>query len=166
MSEPAQLDPASVIRETGKQWLTEVTELRRVKVPDASASLSDVHETLVEVRGNLDRVEEIYAQAMALRSATRARAGELADSAEEKLDRAVSDRAARARDFEGTRERLAQASIDALEERRAARSAQRLDATAESFEKRIRLHYYGLVGLREELTYRLRHVSWESSLDR
>ena len=75
-------------------------------------------------------------------------------------------RSSGARDFEGARERLAAASLDTLAERRAARSAARLAALAAGIEKRVRLRYYGLVKLRDELADRLRHTSWESYLDR
>lgn len=166
MSSPQQSDRSGEIHALGSAWLAEVAELRAVKVPDASAQPPEVHKALVEARGSLDRLEEILSMAMVLRSGAEAKAKELAEAADDAMDKATVARSARARDFEGARERLAAASLDTLAERRAARSAARLAALAADIEKRIRLRYYGLAKLRDELADRLRHTSWESSLDR
>jgi hypothetical protein len=103
---------------------------------------------------------------MVLRSGAEARAKELTEFADDALDKALVARSARARDFEAGRERLAGASLDALAERRAARTAARAADLAGSIEKRVRLHYYGLAKLRDELSDRLKHLAWETHLDR
>lgn len=166
MSSPQQSDRSGEIQELGSAWLAETEKLRKVKVPGVSAQPPEVHQALVEARGSLDRLEEILSMAMVLRSGAEARAKELAEKADDAMDKATVDRSARARDFEGARERLAAASLDTLAERRAARSAARLAALAADIEKRVRLRYYGLAKLRDELADRLRHTSWESNLDR
>ncbi len=147
-------------------WLSEVAELRAVHVPSAAAQPPEVHEALLTARGGLDRVEEILAMAMVLRSGAEARAKELTEAADDALDCGIVAHSKRAREFEGARERLAAASLDVLPERRAARTAVKAADLAGSIEKRVRLHYYGLVKLRDELADRLRHTSWESNLDR
>ena len=166
MSSPQQPDRIAVIQELVHPWLAEVAKLRDVEVPGVSAQPPEVHKALVEARGGLDRVEEILAMAMVLRSGAEARAKELTEKADDDLDRALVARSARAREFEGARERLAAASLDTLAERRAARSAVRAADLATSIEKRVRLHYYGLVKLRDELADRLKHLAWETHLDR
>ncbi len=162
MTEPGRAAWSALVR----PWLAEVAELRRVEVPDASAQPPAVYKALLEVRGNLDRVEEILSQAMALRSGAEARARELTEMADDELDTRINDRAARAREFESARERFAAASLDVLGVRREARSAQKLADMAASAEARIRLAYRGLESLRSDLQTALRHVSWENSLDR
>jgi hypothetical protein len=166
LSSPRQSDRIADIQDLVQPWLAEVAELRDVEVPDVSAQPPEVHKALVEARGGLDRVEEILAMAMVLRSGAEARAKDLTEKADDALDTALVARSRRARDFEAGRERLAMASLDTLAERRAARSAGKAADLSVSIEKRVRLHYYGLVKLRDELADRLRHTSWESSLDR
>lgn len=166
MTSLQQPDRSDQIAALGNPWLAEVAELRAVHVPSAAAQPPEVHEALLTARGGLDRVEEILAMAMVLRSGAEARARELTEAADDALDTALVARSKRAREFEGARERQAAASLDTLAERRAARSAGKAADLAASIEKRIRLHYYGLVKLRDELADRLRHASWESNLDR
>lgn len=161
-------DRADVIRDIGNEWLAEVAELRKVEVPDVSAQPPDLRKVLVEARGNLDRLEEIYALAMAMSSAAKIRARELAEAADDALDKAIRERTKRVRDFEAARERIADAKLDdkVFPKLAAARQGQKLADLAADIEKRIRLHYYGLSGARDDLINRLRGVSWESNLDR
>jgi len=137
-----------------------------VKIPDVSAPPPDIHAALVAARGSLDRLEEIFSLAMVLRSGAEARARELTEAADDAFEENLASRARRAREFEGTRERQAEASLDTLPYRKSARSAAKAAALAADLEKRIRLRYYGLAKLRDELADRLRHTSWESNLDR
>lgn len=162
MSSP---DRAEVIRDLGNGWLAEVAELRQVQVPKPGAPPPEVYEALLTVRANLDRVETILSQAMTVRSGAELSARELADLAADKLDQQIKARSARARDYEAARERLAEANLDALAERHAARSAQKLADMAASIEARIRLAHRGLDGLRSDLLAALRYLPWESSLD-
>jgi hypothetical protein len=155
-----------VIRDLGNGWLAEVAELRQVKVPKPDAPPPEVYAALLTVRGNLDRVEAILSQAMTVRSGAELSARELADRAGDKLDERIKARAARARDYESARERLAEASLDALQERQAARSAQKIADMAASVEARVRLAHRGLDSLRSDLQTALRYLPWESSLDR
>jgi len=163
LTEPVR---AEAIATLVRPWLAEVAELRRVEVPDASAQPPAVYQALLAARGALDRVEVLLAQAMALRSGAEARARELTEMADDELDTRINARAMRAREFESARERFAAASLDVLEKRTQARSAQKLADAAASAEARIRLAYRGLESLRSDLQTALRHVSWESSLDR
>jgi len=103
---------------------------------------------------------------MALRSGAEARARELTENADDELDARINARAMRAREFESARERFAAARLDVLGKLQEARSAQKLADMAASAEARIRLAYRGLESLRSDLQTALRHVSWESSLDR
>jgi hypothetical protein len=163
LSEP---DRADVIRDLGNGWLAEIAELRKVDVPGLDDGPVRFGEVLLEARGNLDRVEEILSQASAMASAARIHARETAEKADDDLDKAIAARMKRARDFEGARERLADASLTVLGPRREARSAQKVADMAASVEARIRLAHRGLDGLRQDLAAVLRHVSWENSMDR
>jgi hypothetical protein len=163
VSEP---DRADAIRDLGNEWLTEVAELRKVEVPKPEDGPVKFGETLLEARGNLDRVEEILSLATAMSSGARIWARELIEKADDDLDMHIRARSARARDFEGAAERLASARLDNLPKRREARTAQKVADMAANVEARIRLAHRGLDGLRQDLAAALRHVSWESSLDR
>jgi hypothetical protein len=163
LSEP---DRADAIRDLGNEWLTEVAELRKVKAPGLDDGPGKFGETLLEARGNLDRVEEILSLATAMSSGARIWARELTEKADDDLDSHIKARASRARDFEAARERLAMASLDNLEKRREARSAQKVADMAASVEARIRLAHRGLDSLRSDLSTVLRHVSWEANNDR
>lgn len=159
-------DRGGVIRDLGNGWLAEVAKLRAVKVPEPGAPPPEIYEALLKVRGSLDRVEEILSQAMTVRSGAELSAREAADKAGDELDKRIKVRAARARDFEGARERLAEANLDALPARQAARSAQKLADMAASIEARIRLAHRGLDSLRNDLNTALRYLPWEDSLSR
>jgi hypothetical protein len=175
LSEPSQAD---VIRDLGNTWLTEVADLRALRVPDENGELRQArlpepgegpdkaYATLLTVRASLDRVEEILSMASAMASAARISAREAADLAADELDRKITVRSSRAREFEAARERIAAASLDALEPRIAARSRQKLADQATDIEARIRLAHRGLDSTRTDLIAALRHASWESSLDR
>lgn len=169
MSEPAQLDPASVIQDQGGRWLAEVAKLRREaseQVPDHDAQPAQMYQALLGARGALDRVEEILAQAMALRTAAEMSAREKADKAADELDKAIRTHSSRARDYEASRERIAAASIDTLTHAQQARAARKLADMAASVEARIRLAHRGLDATRTDLIAALRHLTWESSIDR
>jgi hypothetical protein len=163
VSEP---DRADVIRGLGNQWLAEAEKLRKVAVPKPEDGPGKFGEALLEARGKLDRVEEILSQVSAMASAARISARVLTETADDDLDSRIKARAQRARDFEAAGERLASARLDNLAKRQEARSAQKVADMAASVEARIRLAYRGLDGLRADLAAVLRHVSWESSLDR
>ena len=169
MSEPALIDSADYVSSLGKSWLSEVAKLRKEAsdaVPEHDASPGQVYHALLAVRGALDRVEEILAQAMAMRSGAEASAREKAELAADELDKEVSERRARARDYEAAQERLADARLSSLGYARRARAAQKLADQAASIESRIRLAHRGLDSTRGDLIAALRHVSWESSVDR
>jgi len=163
VSEP---DRADVVRDLGAAWLAEVAELRKVTVPELGAGPEKFSEALLAARASLDRVEEILSAATAMSSAAKIRAREWAEEADEDLDKKIVARAKRARDFESARERLAEANLDNLPKRGPARSAAKVADMAVNIEARIRLAHRGLDGLRQDLAAALRHVSWESSLDR
>jgi len=171
LTEPALPEPGRpgrdrIIDDLGRQWLQKVAELRKVKVPGPDADPPAVYKALLEVRGNLDRAEEILSQAMSLRSGAEIRAREMTERADDELDTRINARAARAREYEAARERFAAARLDVLGKLQEARSAQKQADLAVSVESRIRLAYRGLESLRSDLQTALRHVSWESSLDR
>lgn len=172
MASPDRLEE---IRALGNAWLSEAGNLRALRVEgtvtppeiyDPGASRDQVYEALVTARACLDRLETILEQAMVLQAGAAAKAKELAETYEDVLDVAIRDRAKRARDFEGARERLADARLAALGAMKPARDAAKAADLAAGVEKRIRLRYYGLVKLRDELADRLKNMSWESNLDR
>lgn len=177
MSSP---DRAEVVQEIGKGWLAEVARLRALTVPDADGELirhqvpqmgdgpEKFAEALLVARACLDRVEEILSAATAMASGARIAAREKAEAADDELDKVIDRRSKRARDFEAARERIAAARLDneVFPKIAEARSAQKVADMAASIEARVRLAHRGLDGMRQDLAAALRHVSWESSLDR
>jgi hypothetical protein len=165
MSDPGRSD---YIRDLGTEWLAEVAELRRVEVPEIGDGPEKFSAALLKARASLDRVEEILSQATALSSAAKIRARELTDRADDKLDTVLMVRSKRAREYESARERLADAKLDpsVFPLIREARAAQKVADMAANIEARVRLAHRGLDGLRQDLAAALRHVSWESNLDR
>jgi hypothetical protein len=150
-------------------WLAEVSMLRgevRELVPEHGDMPDKAYRALLAVRAALDRVEEILSNAVALRSGAEMSARDKADLAATELDRAIVARSARARDFESARERIAAASIDVIQYTQQARAAQKLADQAISVEARIRLAHRGLDATRSDMTAVLRHLAWESSMDR
>lgn len=172
MASPDRLEE---IRALANAWLAEAGNLRALRVEgtvtppgiyDPGASRDQVYEALVTARACLDRLETIFEQASVLQAGAAAKAKELAELYEDKLDEAIRDRSKRSRDFEAGRERLADANLAVLKWRAPARDAAKAADLAAGVEKRIRLRYYGLVKLRDELADRLKNMSWESNLDR
>ena len=163
MSSPDRLDE---IRDLGSRWLAEVADLRKSDLPEPGDGPEKYAAALLVARASLDRVEEILSQATAMASAAKIRARELAEVADDALDAAIVARMKRARDYEASRERIADASLTVLPQRQQARAAQKAADMAVSIEVRVRLAHRGLDGLRQDLAAALRHVAWESSLDR
>lgn len=166
MSELTAPGSAETVKALTGPWLAEVESLRKVTMPSVSAGPREVYARLIEVRANLDRVEEILMLAMALKSAAVADSAACAAAAADALDVAISDRAKRAREYEAARERLADAHLATFEEQRKARTAARLADAVAGVEDRIKIAYRGLVTLRADLSDALRYTSFESSLDR
>jgi hypothetical protein len=161
-------DPAAILAEECKSWLRQAMELRaRVPSPPSSAPHTTVHEALVLARANQDRIETLLSMAIGFKGACETKARKLEAEADEAWDdQAMKEKRFGRREFEGAQERYAYWRIACREPRRRARSARELADTASDTERRIRLHYYGLDGARQDLHRRLTVLRLEDSMER
>ncbi len=166
MSTPQEVEAG--VQARCQAWLDEAQLLRLYERPEAGASPGVVHAALLEVRGRLDRLEYLLLEVTGYRGGLRTTARERGEEADDAYDRALSALGRRAvhRDYEGAQERYAQARLQAIEERRRARLAQRVLDSVDNVESQVRTMHRGLRDVREELATTLRYLQWEFSLER
>lgn len=149
------------------QWVKKALELRDVENPSAQASPSSVRDALVQARANLDQLETLLSQVIALKVSADVRAKELEGAAEDAWDiKAEAERRTMRRDYEGSKERYAYWNIAVRAERHAARDARLFADYCRGAYDRIKLAYDGLDKARQDLNSRLKHLQWESSMER
>lgn len=149
----------------------EVKDLRgRAEMPPATAPPQEVLDTLLVVRGCLDRIEGILSELVQLRSYFQRNLQAEKDAADEAWDtsNAQARRAAagRAPDYLGAKERYADANLETLEHRRQVRRAEDLFSLADNAVEVVRISHRGLDGTRQDLVTWLRTLQFESSLER
>lgn len=154
-------------REAYADWAAEMAGLRDVKVPPADAQPPEVRDALIDLRGRLDRAEAIVAESASFRARARRKTRRLAADADEAYDRALTSmgRQGARPEYEGAQERYAQARVDTLEPRRAARTAERIADIAEEGHERLRGAYFAMRDIREELLDALRYLPWLHHLE-
>lgn len=153
-----------------QDYLVEVLDLRFTHtIPAAGAAQEDIMRSLIDARQRLDRVEELLVRtlrirARAHRSATAARA-----SADDEWSRAVRNVATssvrQGPEFQGPRERYAEADLATLEQRRHARQAEALAGQCDETYDAIRTMYRGLDGLRQDHVTMLRSQQFATHLE-
>lgn len=148
-------------------WVTEALELRfggGVELPPSESTPAAVHASLLSVRSRLDRIDGIYIRVLRARGRCRraAKTGRyLADDAWD-----VSVTGQRRQDYQGPRERYAEASLSSFEQQRAARASETLLSHADDAYEAVRVAREGLNNLRADHVAVLRSVQFESSLER
>lgn len=146
----------------------EAADLRRHKsLPGPGADPQEVLESLLEVRRRYDRVEEIYLTVLQVRGkiarAKQARQAEAEDAWNEALKRA---RASPTReDYEGPRERYAEADLATIDFKVKARQAEALASIADGALECIKTVLRGLDGTRQDHLTWLRSLSFQSHLE-
>jgi hypothetical protein len=148
--------------------LEEVRKLRKFVRPKHSASPSEVHEALLDVRGRLDRMEGLLSDLSMWRAAARIRISELEQDALEAWDREATakDLMHRSSGYEGKEERYAHWNLKTLKQRQRVRTAQRVADIFALHEDQARAAYRGLRDVREELLATLRYLQWEVVMER
>lgn len=151
-------------------WTAKAIELRQFKVPLATAPVHDVSEALLTVRGKLDGMEELYSNAVAMRGTVRrgeaAARDKVSDAWDGEYERRKTTGRFHTEDFRSGREKEAEINLAIRTVRTDAREMRELlDAVTECAE-RIRIKYFALRDIREELLQRGRAAAFESHLDR
>lgn len=152
-------------------YTDEARALRAVDpMPDTQAPPHEVHAYLLDVRRRLDRVEQILAVTTRARAAVKRVAVDTAAAAEDAWDTAIlkvrNNPVRRGDEYSSARERAAEANLECLSARRAARRATESLSHAEELLDVVRLLHKGLDGVRQDTLTTLRLVQFESHLER
>lgn len=138
------------------------------KLPGAHATTETLLDCLLDIRQRLDRVEELYGNALRLRveahrqhTACRIVADDAWDAA------AVGQRQSAVRDeYSSAKERTAATNLEVLDLRRAERKAEQLVRVCDAAVELIRLRHRGLADVRQDVLQIIRARQFESTLDR
>lgn len=140
------------------------------KMPPLHASPTEVHESLLDVRNRLDRVEQKLGEVIRIKGVAgrylAAATARVEDAWDEVVTEARKKPVARGDEYSSAKERHAEANLAVFDKRRAQRAAQDLYSKAEEKTDLIRLAHRGLADTRHELLTILRAVQFESSMDR
>ncbi len=153
-------------------FITEVQLLRAElpPMPQVDAPPSDVHEFLLNVRRRLDRVEHLYSSAIRIRGRAHEAATAAGHEAQDDWDNAILRiRAAPVRrndEYSSAKERSAEANLATMTTQRSHRAALALARTCDTAVDVLRLLHRGLDGVRQDALAILRHVQFESHLER
>lgn len=126
-------------------------------------TLTDLHERLIRCRQAQDRIEEILGKLVRLRGIARKQARARKDELEDQLSQII--RASRPVEFSSVREREARYDVDAFEQKRAWRNAERTLANVEMAHEFVTLVYRGIDSARRDVEVRVRLVSLDSRLE-
>jgi hypothetical protein len=139
----------------------------KITVPPYEAGNPEARVVLLRVRQRLDRLEELSSIARQIHGRVSRNRAAAAFEAETAWNRAARANAPVAREYSSAKEREADASLDAFEEKRRAFQAERLvSLTQESLEV-IKDCLWGMRNIREELLTAIRSENWiESSIER
>lgn len=140
-----------------------------VTLPAAGADVAMLLNGLRATRERLDRVEELLVRAMRLRGQLERHAWSVTADADEQWARAVrhivTAPLTRGPEFQGPRERYAEADLATLEVRRSARAAESLLAEATDVREVLKVLHRGLDGVRQDHVTALRATQFALSLE-
>lgn len=151
--------------------VSEVISLRYgASLPPTFSGAQQVLDSLVDVRRRLDRVEELLVYTIQIKGRAHSE-NELKKSQAdqhwaEALRQGKRSPVMRGNEYEGPRERYAEADLATLNERREARQSQDLEDFANSCLDVIRTAHRGLDGLRQDHLAVLRAAQMENALER
>lgn len=155
-------------------WVSEALELRHGAAADPDGALKgarqetpdEIRNLLLRVRARADRVDYLLAQAtMARGNAKRAR-DEAAFMADTAVMQATQKRAANRVEFSSSKEREADAKLDAFEARQAAYQRERFVGICVDACDVISQVHWQLDAMRKDLRSSLHSLTFESSLER
>lgn len=127
------------------------------EVPSYDADITEVHRTLIAAQISLSKLERLLSESIRAKAAMDRKVSWLKLSYQESWDKAISNSHKRPTlgDFATGKEKAAEANLATLEAARLLRKEEDLQAFANEAVDVIRLHYYGLDKLRQDLRKRL-----------
>jgi hypothetical protein len=165
-------DPAeTAAREKYAELFLAMARLRAFPYPPHGAGgevLADALAGQDGIRTRLDLAEQVLQESARFRDDIVRLARALTQAADDEFDKKMTGagRTGRGPEFEGVKDREASARLDTLEDRRKARTAERVADIARTEHERLRTSFYGLRDIRQELLDRLRELQWESGMER
>jgi hypothetical protein len=136
-------------------------------MPYAEAAPQVVLDSLLEARWKADRVENLHVQALQIRAQVARMANSLRAQADDAWTTAlVKARSARRAEFEGPRERYADADLASLTEKRDARKADDLLSLADEVSDVIRVSFRGLNEVIQDHRTWLRALQFQTYLEK
>jgi hypothetical protein len=149
----------------------EVLKLRlQATLPDSNVIPQAVLDSLLDVRSKADRVEELNIKVMRLRAYTARKVAALKAAADDEWAQALVSRkraGARSGDqFEGPRERYAEADLVTLELRRSLRKAEELLSIIDEASDVIKVAFRGLTEIIQDHRTWLRTIQTQSYYDK
>ena len=163
-------DPVAFAQAHGAAYVAEAADLRGIRIPPG-AGPHEVDELLNgQIRPRLDRLEFLRGMALALRSNMKIGARVAKAAMEDAWDAAWQDMSrtgGRAgSDFDNARERSARLNLKVIGETRTFRQWEIAADIAEDTHERVRQMHEGVKDVRQDALQHLRHVVWESTLER
>lgn len=161
-------------REVLKGWLTEALKLRGelglASYDDLEAPFQ-ITEQLANVRGRLDRIEELLINAIRAKAQITRAHRSVKDELQLAWDTHVSDQSPTRRrvltqEYVTGKEKFAEANLATLEQQRAERKILELLSFAEETLEVIRVIHRGLNDIRQDLLSQVRAIQVESQLER
>jgi hypothetical protein len=150
--------------------LAEVQQLSQVRPPGIDAMPHEIVATMIQIRANLDRMQELLTAAQLRRHGAQAQFRADEQAAQTVWDQAATKprgvRLGNSDSFEGPRERYSQFNLVALEARMKAMETQREFEGWDVCYRATQSYYRNLDGARLDLHARLRAMQFESSLER
>lgn len=148
-------------------WVAEALQIRFEGTPslpvDATVA-SEIMQVLLDVRQRLDRLEGLLGVARRAKGRAHRASRTGRWEADTSWDQAVV--AIPRREYEGPRERYAEASLASLVQQRTARAGENLSSVADEAYDVIKMAHDGMSSLRYDLVAMLRGFGFESSLER
>ena len=158
--------PLSEVEATIAQWTEDALRLRYSAEAQLNLAVTpaDIRMQLHRIRQLMDAVEPILERTLRARGRVRRAAKHARSVADEGWDQAVVQQPRQ--EYQGPRERYANASLATFMEQRTAREAELLQESADTAYEVVRIAYQGLNGIRQDLRAMLHGLQFESTLER
>lgn len=140
------------------EYIEKSIELRfEFNVPVFGAEATELHRSLVEVQDILSQLEQYLSQSMRAKAVADRRVASARMVWQEVWDKAISKPSKRMTltEYATGKEKAAEANLAALNEARTLRQEEELQTFANEAVDVIRLHYYGLDKVRQDIRKRL-----------
>lgn len=170
MDESGLSEKLAPVKEQMKILVAEAEELRSgAALPYVQSTPIEQVESLHDIRQRIDRVEELYIRALKLKAAVAVMNNQLSDAHDERWDAIVAKQksaAVQKGDYVGPREKYAEANVQTIESKRAARFVSEVFDHCVTMVEVIRTIKFGLEGVRGDVLAMIRVWQIETSLER